>query len=326
MDLVPDPERDGDYLAKPPRQGAARRSPHDLAEQEAEGLGLVAEAAARLPPGLGLGEHRAHVVPVAQLLDRGVVRRGGHARGVQQHVPERDPVLAVGTELGPDVGGPQVVGGLAPLHQYMGDGQGHALRCGCSPEQRVGTHGLALARVRGTAHRIHHDPAVLHHRDLHSNLVAARHPVVDQRLDTCLHIGSAHAVILSSTIRPKRVTRSSAGDEPSGKQRAESADRPDKRDGQAHKDGQGGRDKPGGHGRGHPGKGKTRLVPPCRSAPLPMHRRPSDTLEARTRACGRPGLPAPLGTRSPRTHPLAPDARRRPGKTPIRPALSLGSR
>jgi hypothetical protein len=222
MDLVPDPERDGDYLAKPPRQGAARRSPHDLAEQEAEGLGLVAEAAARLPPGLGLGEHRAHVVPVAQLLDRGVVRRGGHARGVQQHVPERDPVLAVGTELGPDVGGPQVVGGLAPLHQYMGDGQGHALRCGCSPEQRVGTHGLALARVRGTAHRIHHDPAVLHHRDLHSNLVAARHPVVDQRLDTCLHIGSAHAVILSSTIRPKR-----------------------------------GRDKPGGHGRDHPGKGKT---------------------------------------------------------------------
>jgi hypothetical protein len=38
-------------------------------------------------------------------------------------------------------------------------------------------------------------------------------------------------VILSSTDRPKRVTRSSASDEPSGKQRAESADRPDKRDG-----------------------------------------------------------------------------------------------
>ena len=71
-------------------------------------------------------------------------------------------------------------------------------------------------------------------------------PVVDQRLDTGLHIGSAHAVILSSTDRPKRVTRSSAGDEPSGKQRAESADRPDKRDGQAHEDGQGGRDEPGG--------------------------------------------------------------------------------
>jgi hypothetical protein len=51
--------------------------------------------------------------------------------------------------------------------------------------------------------------------------------VVDDRLDTCLHIASAHAVILSSTDRPKRVTRSSAGDEPSGKQRTELADRPD---------------------------------------------------------------------------------------------------
>src|SRR4029450_11786368 len=63
-------------------------------------------------------------------------------------------------------------------------------------------------------------PAGPPHHALHSSLVAARHPVVDQRLDTGLHIGSAHAVILSSTHRPKRVTRSSAGDEPSGKQRA----------------------------------------------------------------------------------------------------------
>jgi hypothetical protein len=77
-----------------------------------------------------------------------------------------------------------------------------------------------LAGVCGAAHGIHHDLSVLHHRDLHSDLVAARHPVVDDRLDTCLHIASAHAVILSSTDRPKRVTRSSAGEEPSGKQRA----------------------------------------------------------------------------------------------------------
>ena len=128
----------------------------------------------------------------------------------------------------------------------MGDGRGHALRCGCSPEQCVGGHGPPLARVRGTAHRIHHDPAVLHHHDLHSNLVAARHPVVDQRLDTGLHIGSAHAVILSSTHRPKRVTRSSAGDEPSGKQRAESADRPDKDLDAVARAHSAGRDEPGG--------------------------------------------------------------------------------
>jgi hypothetical protein len=33
-------------------------------------------------------------------------------------------------------------------------------------------------------------------------------------------------------------------------------------------------------------------------------------------------LPAPLGTRSLRTHPLTPDARPRPGETPVRTALS----
>src|SRR5215207_5712860 len=35
-----------------------------------------------------------------------------------------------------------------------------------------------------------------------------------------------------------------------------------------------------------------------------------------------PGLPAPLGTRSLRTHPFAPYGRQRPGETPLRTALS----
>jgi hypothetical protein len=119
VDLVADPERDGDHFAQPPRQAAARRSPHDLAEQEAEGLGVVAEAGARPPPGLRLGEHRAHVVPVAQILDRRLVRRGRHTSGVQQHVLLRHEILAVGAELGPDVGRPHVICELAPLHQHM---------------------------------------------------------------------------------------------------------------------------------------------------------------------------------------------------------------
>jgi hypothetical protein len=46
------------------------------------------------------------------------------------------------------------------------------------------------------------------------------------------------------------------GDESSGEQRAESPDRPDKRDGKGHKDREGGRAKPGGHGTDQPGKGK----------------------------------------------------------------------
>ena len=46
------------------------------------------------------------------------------------------------------------------------------------------------------------------------------------------------------------------GNEPSGEQRAESLDRPDKRDGKTHKNGDGGRDKPGGHDKDQPGKAK----------------------------------------------------------------------
>jgi hypothetical protein len=48
----------------------------------------------------------------------------------------------------------------------------------------------------------------------------------------------------------------SDGNNSSGEQRAESPDRPDKRDSKAHKDREGGRDKPGGHGKDKPGKGK----------------------------------------------------------------------
>jgi len=47
-----------------------------------------------------------------------------------------------------------------------------------------------------------------------------------------------------------------AGNDSSGEWRAESPDRPDKRDGKAHKDREGGQDKPGGHGKDKPGKGK----------------------------------------------------------------------
>jgi hypothetical protein len=59
----------------------------------------------------------------------------------------------------------------------------------------------------------------------------------------------------------KRVTRRSAGDEPSGKQPPSRQTDPTA-GWQAHKDGQGGRDKPGGHGKDQPGKNKDKQHPP----------------------------------------------------------------
>jgi hypothetical protein len=46
------------------------------------------------------------------------------------------------------------------------------------------------------------------------------------------------------------------GNDSSGEQRAESPDRPDKRDGKAYKDRKDGRDEPGGRGKDKPAKGK----------------------------------------------------------------------
>ena len=57
-----------------------------------------------------------------------------------------------------------------------------------------------------------------------------------------------------------RTAGSGDGNDSSGNQRAESPDRPDKRDGNAYKDRAGGKDKPG-KGKGKPGKGKRSSTP-----------------------------------------------------------------
>jgi hypothetical protein len=76
-------------------------------------------------------------------------------------------------------------------------------------------------------------------------------------------------------------------------------------------------------GRRHPW---TRTAPSGRAGPQHQQARPPQRpwryAGAPDGRVGQPGLPAPLGTNPPRTHPFAPYGRQRPGKTAVRTALS----
>ena len=77
----------------------ARRTylPDDIAER----VGVIRGLGSRLPPGLGVGDHGAHLVPVTQVLRRGIGRYAGYTNRVRQDVPYGGGLLAVGTELRP---------------------------------------------------------------------------------------------------------------------------------------------------------------------------------------------------------------------------------
>lgn len=80
------PSAPGGDLAQPPRQRPTGGPAHGLTEDEAEGLRVVAKPSAGRPPWLGLRQHVTHVLPVAQVCHRRVVRRRRHTRRMQQHV------------------------------------------------------------------------------------------------------------------------------------------------------------------------------------------------------------------------------------------------
>jgi hypothetical protein len=83
-----------------------------------------------------------------------------------------------------------------------------------------------------------------------------------------------------------------------------------------------------GSGRSHDsptwleGLGRGHLIDRPGGRSDPRRRAYPTILQSSDRHVGQPGLPAPLGTRSLRTHNFAPDARRRPAETAIRTALS----
>ena len=115
---------------------------------------MIAEPGAGRPPRGGVGQHGAHVVPVAQVLGGGVVGRCRHTGGVPQHVAQGHGLLAVGAQFGPHVGDAQVVDELAPLDQDVRHSCRHPLRSRRRVEQRVGPVSSSPSHVPATASTI----------------------------------------------------------------------------------------------------------------------------------------------------------------------------
>ena len=183
VDLVGDIERAGETLAQQRRDGVAGRPAKDLAEQEPEGLGVVAQSGPGLPPQLGVGDEGAHGVPVAEIR-RG--RFGWETRdtsGVKEHVAQRHLVLPAGPELRPHVDDAQVVGDLTAFDEDVRHRGRHPLRGGTGPEQGVAIDGRSGARIGCTACRVDERVTVPDDRDLHPDLPAGTDHVIEEGVD-----------------------------------------------------------------------------------------------------------------------------------------------
>src|SRR4029450_3430220 len=98
-----------------------------LAEDETERVRVIRHLRSRLPPRLAVGDPRADPVPVADVLDGGVGADSGHPDVVGQSLPYGRVLLAVRTELRPQLYDPGVVPELAALDQPVHDRGGHGL-------------------------------------------------------------------------------------------------------------------------------------------------------------------------------------------------------
>ena len=114
-----------------------------LTDEPAEGEGVIAGSAARLPTGLGRAETGDHVVPVEEVF--GGAHQPPHlmkACLVGEEVADSDAALAGHRELGPVAGDRIVVGEFAAIDETVHDRCDHSLGRG-----EAHGHGVALPLV-----------------------------------------------------------------------------------------------------------------------------------------------------------------------------------
>ena len=103
-DVEVEAQRRGDLVGDEAAEAATGHPPDDLADQEAEGEGVVAVPGARLPERRLGGQPSDHVVPVVEAAGGDGVAQRGQPGLVVQQVPDEHTILAGRRELGP-VGG-----------------------------------------------------------------------------------------------------------------------------------------------------------------------------------------------------------------------------
>ncbi len=108
-------ERAGHLLPEPLPHGSARAAAQHLAQQIAEGAGVVAVPGARFPPRALAFEAHDEPFPVVEDVPVGGLVEADHAGLVGEQMPHGDGLFAVADESGPDRGHRVVQGDQAPL-------------------------------------------------------------------------------------------------------------------------------------------------------------------------------------------------------------------
>ena len=147
IELVGRPERARHFLDQHLRDALADSPTHDLSDDVTEGVSVVADLRAGLPPQLFVGDRGAHLVPVAQVFHRGVERNPRHARGVAQHMPHGHLFFAMSAEFRPHLHDRRVVSEQAALDEHVSDGRGRGLADRVVVERGVGGDLSAGGRV-----------------------------------------------------------------------------------------------------------------------------------------------------------------------------------
>jgi hypothetical protein len=188
VDLIGDAERNGHLLAKHLRDGFARTPAHDLPEDVAERVCMIGNLRARLPPGLGVGDGSAHLVPVTQVLWRRVIWYPRHTDRVRQDVPHGRGLLTVGTELGPHLDDRRVIAEQPTLHEHMRHGRGRALANRVAVDRRVRRDATPGLRVGDASDGVGHLLTVPVDGDLQAPLGSRFDQPVDGFLDLLLKV------------------------------------------------------------------------------------------------------------------------------------------
>ena len=190
VDFAGNPQRSRYLVDKDPRDRVAGGASNHLADDVAERVSVVPDLGARLPPQLRVGDRRAHLAPVAQVLHRRAEGDARHAGRVREHVADGDFLLAVSAELGPQLDDRGVVAELPALHEHVGQGGCRGLADREVVEGRVRGDQPARVWVRDARNDVDDLFSMVVHGNLHPTLSSGFHQLVNRCLN--LFLKDAH--------------------------------------------------------------------------------------------------------------------------------------
>src|SRR5215218_2293767 len=149
---------------------------------------MIRSFRARLPPELGVGYSGAHLVPVAQVLWRGLGRYAGNADRMRQDVAHGRALFTVGPEIGPQLHNRGVVVEETALYEHVRHGRGRALADRVSVERRVRRYQTSGFGVSESGNGVDYLLAIPVDGDLQAPLGSRFDQLVDCSLDPLLKV------------------------------------------------------------------------------------------------------------------------------------------